>query len=211
MIGVIDYDMGNLGSVLNVFRSLGLPVRMLEGPADATECRLLVLPGVGAFGDGVRHLRRRGWEPALREWIAGNRPLLGICLGLQMLFESSEESPGERGLALLEGDVRRFRVSSPLKVPHMGWNRVWAEPSAAAWFEGIPAGAHMYFVHSYYACPVDTSVVAARTDYGDSFCSAVQHGALVAVQFHPEKSQAYGRRLLQNVATMAGVMPVEKR
>lgn len=211
MIGIIDYDMGNLGSVLNAFRSLELPVRMLESPAEAPDCRLLVLPGVGAFGDGIRHLRRRGWEPVLRDWIAADRPFLGICLGLQLLFAASEESPGEQGLAVLEGDVRRFRVPPPLKVPHMGWNRVHAAPPAAELFEGIPEGAHMYFVHSYYACPKDDSVIAARTDYGGRFCSAVRRGALVAVQFHPEKSQAHGLRLLRNIAAMAGLIPAEAR
>ncbi len=211
MIGVIDYDMGNLGSVLNAFRALGLPARMLDSPAEASDCRLLVLPGVGAFGDGIRHLRRRGWEPALREWIAADRPFLGICLGLQLLFATSEESPSEPGLSVLEGEVRRFRVPPPLKVPHMGWNRVHAEPPGADVFEGIPAGAHMYFVHSYHACPQEESVVAARTEYGGHFCSAVRRGALVAVQFHPEKSQAHGLRFLRNVAAMAGLEPVEAR
>ncbi|MCX7818725.1 MAG: imidazole glycerol phosphate synthase subunit HisH [Kiritimatiellae bacterium] len=205
MIGVIDYDMGNLGSVLNACRALGLSAQVLDGPEGAAACRALVLPGVGAFGDGLRQLRERGWEPVLREWIAADRPFLGICLGLQVLFESSEESPGVPGLGVLAGEVRRFRLPPELKVPHMGWNRVRVEAPGAELFEGIPDGAHMYFVHSYYACPLDATVVAARTDYGVTFCSAVRRGALFAVQFHPEKSQAHGLRLLRNFAAAAGV------
>ncbi len=211
MIGVIDYEMGNLGSVLNAFRVLGLPARMLETPAEAEACTLLVLPGVGAFGDGIRCLRRAGWEPVLRTWIENDRPFLGICLGLQLLFESSEESPGERGLAVLRGRVRRFCLPASFKVPHMGWNRVYAEPCATELFEGIPQGAHMYFVHSYYACPEEESVVAARTDYGGPVCCAVRRSTLFAVQFHPEKSQAHGLRLLRNIAATAGGRLAEAR
>lgn len=197
MIGIIDYEMGNLGSVLNAFRSLGLPARMLESPAEAPDCRLLVLPGVGAFGDGIRHLRRRGWEPVLRDWIAADRPFLGICLGLQLLFATSEESPDARGLAVLEGDVRRFRVPPPLKVPHMGWNAVRQERPHPLW-QGIADGTRFYFVHSYYVEPALPELVAASTHYGIVFSSACARANIFAVQFHPEKSAAAGLKLLEN-------------
>ncbi len=204
MIGIIDYGMGNLGSVRNACRFLGIPAEILASPARARDCRALILPGVGAFGDGIAHLRERGWAGTLEAWVADGRPLLGICLGLQLLFEESEESPGARGLGWIQGRVRRFPAAPGLKVPHMGWNRVHQTRPDPVW-EGAPDGSHFYFVHSYFAEPADPSVVAGRTNYGVEFCSVVRWRSVFAVQFHPEKSQRVGLRLLGNFARQGGM------
>ncbi len=208
MIGIPDVGLGNLGSVLNACRFLGLPARLLAGPAEVETCRALILPGVGAFGDGMARLRERGYVDVLRDWAAKDRPFLGICLGLQLLFEHSEESPGVEGLGILPGAVRRFPEGGvERKVPQMGWNRVAWLASAAPVSGGIADGAYFYFVHSYYVEPADAALCAAKTSYGLDYASAVRRGKLFATQFHPEKSQEPGLALLGNFGRWIGLAP----
>jgi len=192
MVTIVDYGSGNLRSVQKAFERLGAEARITDDPNVVAEADRLVLPGVGAFGDAMRELRTRGLVEPIRAHLAADRPFFGICMGLQLLFETGWEGGRHEGLAALEGEVVRFDLAAGLKVPHMGWNTVaWhgARPAAAAadWF---------YFVHSYHARPRDAAVVAAVTDYGGPFCSAVSRGRLFATQFHPEKSQQAGLRLL---------------
>lgn len=198
MIGVIDYGMGNLGSVANALAFLGAPARVLERPEEMSACQALILPGVGAFGDCMANLRQRGYVEPLREWIAADRPLLGLCLGLQVLCESSEESPGVDGFGVVPSPVVKFVPSPKLKVPQIGWNRVRPAPGRKCpLFKGIPDGSYFYFVHSYYL-PGAAGWDAGLTVHGVEYASAVWRGRVAAVQFHPEKSQQAGLRMLQN-------------
>lgn len=206
-IGVVDYGMGNLRSVSKALESEGFPVIVSGSPRELSRCRGIVLPGVGAFRDCMGNLRRQGLLPVLSEILAEGRPFLGICLGLQVLFTESEEFGRHAGLGVFPGKVVRFPrgVSGPptpwgrtfLKVPHMGWNRVSIVQDHPV-LRGIPDGTYFYFVHSYYVSPEDPSVVACRTPYGIEFTAGVGRGNLLAVQFHPEKSQAAGLALLSN-------------
>ncbi len=200
MIGIIDYGMGNLGSVFNACRFLDLPARVLHHTDEAAGCAALILPGVGAFGDCLEQLRARGWEPVCRDWVRADRPFLGICVGLQALFEGSEESPDVPGLGLLRGCVRRFAGGPGLKIPQMGWNRVRQTQSQCPLFDGIADGAFFYFVHSYFAAPTDAATACGVTEYGPAYASAVRMGRCYAVQFHPEKSHEDGLRVLRNFA-----------
>jgi len=202
-LGVLDYGAGNLRSVLNAFSTIGHPAKLVAGPADFEGIDTLVFPGQGAFGDSVRILKQNQlWEP-LKGWLAEDRPYIGICLGYQLLFASSEESPGVEGLGVAPGRVRKFSADSGLKVPHMGWNQAQWTPRAAALSEGLSAPCHVYFVHSYYPDVEDENLVACSTEYGTSFASGIIKPNLVAVQFHPEKSQETGLKLLKNaVASM---------
>lgn len=195
MIAIVDYGSGNLRSVQKSFERLGVEARITSDPNAVSEAGRIVLPGVGAFGDAIRSLRDRGLVEPIRAHIAADRPFLGICMGLQLLFETGWEGGRHEGLGVLAGDVARFEVPGGTKVPHMGWNTVtWRNTSHPAAREG--GGEWFYFVHSYVARPTDESVVAAVTDYAGSFCSAVCRGRLFATQFHPEKSQTAGLRLL---------------
>jgi imidazole glycerol-phosphate synthase subunit HisH len=198
MIGVIDYGMGNLGSVANALAFLEAPSRVLHGPGEMAECRALILPGVGAFGDGMANLRRSGYVEPLRDWMAADRPLLGICLGLQMLCASSEESPGVEGLGAIPEPVVKFASGPDVKVPQIGWNRMVRAPGVdCPLFRNIPDGAYFYFVHSFYL-PGAAGWDAGRTVHGVDYTCAVWRGRTAAVQFHPEKSQQAGLRLLRN-------------
>ena len=203
-IGIIDYGLGNLGSVANALARLEVPSRFVKEPSELAGCSALILPGVGAFGDCMKNLAAHGFVVPLRDWILSGRPLLGICLGLQIFCESSEESPGAAGLGLLPVHCRVFEPAPPLKVPLIGWNPV-AYPTTPPHplFDGIPAGTHFYFVHSYYLPhPADVSVLApyaiATASHTVPYTAAIALHRAAAVQFHPEKSQAAGLRLLQN-------------
>jgi imidazole glycerol phosphate synthase glutamine amidotransferase subunit len=198
-LGVLDYGAGNLRSVLNAFAAIGHTAKLVACPDDFAEIDVLVFPGQGAFGDSVRILTERQlWQP-LQAWLAAGRPYLGICLGYQLLFDSSEESPGVQGLGIVPGMVRKFSAtSSGLKIPHMGWNEAHWTPQAQCLLEGLANPCHVYFVHSYYPDVSDPALAACTTQYGVQFTSGIIRRNLVAVQFHPEKSQATGLKLLRN-------------
>jgi imidazole glycerol-phosphate synthase subunit HisH len=190
--------MGNLGSVSNACRFLNLPARIITGPEEMKTCAALILPGVGAFGDCMKHLSEHGFVEPIKAWIKADRPFLGICLGLQVLFETGEESPGTPGLGVFRGSVRKFQLPPELKVPQIGWNRVYQKQPGCPLFNGIADGTHFYFVHSYYVETQDASLMAGETGYGLNYTSAICRGNLMAVQFHPEKSQEAGLTLLRN-------------
>lgn len=203
-LGVLDYGAGNLRSVLNAFAAIDHQARLIAGPADFEGIDTLVFPGQGAFGDSVRILKQNDlWSP-LKQWLADERPYVGICLGYQLLFESSEESPGVEGLGVAPGRVRKFNASHGLKIPHMGWNQAQWEGRAAGLTPGLSEPSYVYFVHSYYPEVDDASLVACRTTYGAEFASGIIKPNLVAVQFHPEKSQNTGLTLLRNSLAMLG-------
>ncbi len=205
MIAIIDYGMGNLRSVSKAFQSQGFAVNVTRDPEDIRSASGLVLPGQGAFGDCVRNLEENGIFHTIREFIQSGKPYLGICLGLQVLFEGSEESPGSAGLGLLKGRVVRFPSfeKERLKVPHMGWNRIEMKKRPAV-LEGIPDGSWFYFVHSYFPVPEDEGVIALTCKYGLEFTAAVAVDNVFACQFHPEKSSAHGLRLLRNFGLFCG-------
>jgi glutamine amidotransferase len=195
MVTIVDYGSGNLRSVQKAFEHLGAAAVVTDDPGVVAAAERLVLPGVGAFGDAMRELRRRGLMEPIIAHLRADRPFFGICMGLQLLFETGWEGGRHEGLGVLAGDVARFDLPSGFKVPHMGWNTVaWRSGGRPA---GVADGEHFYFVHSYRARPRDESVIAAETDYGGPFCAAVATGRLFATQFHPEKSQAAGLRLLR--------------
>ena len=201
MISIIDYGMGNLRSVQKAFEKLGTPAQIVTRPDQVRAAAKLVLPGVGAFRDAIHELERLELVEPIREYIRADQPFLGICLGLQLLFDVSYEDGEWPGLGVLPGEVVRFPVQAGLKVPHMGWNTLQTVGSPRL-LAGLPADASVYFVHSYYVVPRDESVIAARTDYGVPFTSIVSRGNLFATQFHPEKSQKVGLKLLGNFAAM---------
>ncbi len=195
-IALIDYGMGNLMSVSKALESVGGTVRLVRTPADAQGAGAVVLPGVGAFGDGMAQLQASGMVPFLKEKTAAGMPLLGICLGMQMLLDSSEESPGVPGLSLIPGKVLRFPERG-LKIPQIGWNSIVPD-AQNPFFNGIAPDTFFYFVHSYYVKPDQPSDTAAVCNYMIDFAAAVRRGNIFAVQFHPEKSQEAGLRLLRN-------------
>jgi glutamine amidotransferase len=207
VIAVVDYGRGNLGSVENAFVRVGMPAVVTQDPRVVDDARAVVLPGDGAFHDAMASLDALGLLPALRRALDGTRPFLGICLGYQLLFSSSEEFGEGQGLDVIPGLVRRFPPGR--KVPHMGWNRVW-HAGRLRLFEGVADGAYVYFVHSYYPEPrtADGATTGAGPlrqawcDYGVRFAAAVELGRIHATQFHPEKSQGAGLRLLENFAAL---------
>ena len=201
MIAIVDYRMGNLRSVQKAFEKVGHAARVVSEPEAIEEAEKIVLPGVGAFADAIAELRRRELVEPLREAISAGKPFLGICLGLQLLFDVSYEDGRHEGLGVLRGEVKRFELPEGFKVPHMGWNQARIKQPSPL-LEGIADGAHFYFVHSYYPIPADPSVTALEADYGGPFCAAVWRDNLFATQFHPEKSQADGLRLLSNFAKL---------
>jgi imidazole glycerol-phosphate synthase subunit HisH len=201
MIAIVDYEMGNLRSVQKGFERVGHSATITSDAAVLANATKIVLPGVGAFRDAIAALRERKLVGPIRDAVAAGKPFLGICLGLQLLFDTSFEDGAHQGLGLIPGDVVRFRLPNGYKVPHMGWNQLRFRRRAPV-FEGIEDGAHFYFVHSYYVAPRDTSIVSAETDYPTPFCSSIWRDNLYAVQFHPEKSQSAGLRLLKNFAEL---------
>lgn len=197
-VTLIDYGAGNLRSVANAMRAIGVEPEIAASPDALEGTTHLVLPGVGSFGDCMAELEKRNLLEPIREWVMAGKPYLGICLGYQILFESSEESPGVKGLGLLPGVVRRFVDVPALKVPHMGWNSVVPVKPDGRW-QGLGAEPYFYYVHSYFPVPADESVVAARTSYGaDHFAAAIELPNVLACQFHPEKSQEAGLKLIRN-------------
>ncbi len=200
-IAIIDYQMGNLRSVQKAFEKVGFTATISNRPEEIAAADKVVLPGVGAFGDAIAELRRRELVEPIRQAIAAGKPFLGICLGLQLLFDLGYEGGEFAGLGVLPGKVVRFNLPAEYKVPHMGWNQARIVRPAPI-LKDIPAGAHFYFVHSYYAVPADPGVTAIECDYGHPFCAMVWRDNLFATQFHPEKSQASGLKLLQNFAEL---------
>ena len=200
-IGVVDYGSGNLRSVCKALEAIGASVSLVTTAAQLDTLEAVVVPGVGAFGDCAQNLRKAGlWEP-LTEWLQAERPYLGICLGYQLLFESSEESPGHKGLGILPGRVVRF-AGSGLKIPHIGWNTLLGARGPI--YRTLPASPYFYFVHSYFPVPADDLLVSARCEYGGTFAASVSRGSLHATQFHPEKSQSAGLALLKNFLETLG-------
>lgn len=200
MIGILDYGMSNLGSVANACEALEIPSHIIDRPEEMDDCSALILPGQGAFGDCMHHIDAQGFSKPIVQWIREGRPYLGICIGLQILFESSEEAPGVPGLGVLEGKVVRFDLPHSFKIPQMGWNRVKPARAGCPLWDGLQDGAYFYFVHSFHVEAADPDVVAGHTEYGVEYTSAVYRGNLFAVQFHPEKSQRDGLRVLRNFA-----------
>jgi len=201
MITIVDYGMGNLRSVQKAFEKVGAPARISTSPEDILSAEKLVLPGVGAFRDAIAELRRLELVDPIRDYLAADRPFLGICLGLQLLFDVSYEDGEHRGLAVVPGKVVRFDSAPGFKVPHMGWNTLNAtRPNPI--LDGVGEQPSVYFVHSYHVVPNDDIFIAAYTDYPTPFVSMISRGRMFATQFHPEKSQAVGLRLLKNFAAL---------
>ena len=209
MIGIVNYGMGNLRSVQKALQRVGAQAELIDTPEQIASAQRLILPGVGAFADGMSHLRDCGMVEPLIRYAASGKPMMGICLGMQLLFESSAEdapSPDQpvAGLGILPGNCVRFSEDQGpgnprLKVPHMGWNEIAFGPGTPL-FDGLKTGDHVYFVHGYYCVPEDKNDIAATTGYGGTYCSAVHRGNVWATQFHPEKSQRVGLRILENFA-----------
>lgn len=198
VISIVDYGMGNLHSVQKAVQSLGLQTELISTADQVEAAERLILPGVGAFGDAMSGLAERGLVTPLRDFARSGRPLFGICLGMQILFERSEEDPGAEGLGILEGSVLRFNLPG-MKVPHMGWNSLTLR-NGSSWFEGLGDEPYVYFVHSYYVAPTKPEAVAAEAAYGRPFTAAVALGNVGGTQFHPEKSQKVGLQILDNFA-----------
>ncbi len=196
MIALIDYGIGNLRSVEKALAAVGADVRLTEDPDQILAADKVVLPGVGAFGDGMAGLRARDLTEVLATIVARETPLLGICVGMQLLFEASDELGEHTGLGFLPGRVRRFR-NSGLKIPQTGWNQLLAKRDSPL-LRGLPLGSYAYFNHSYYCDPAEKTDVLANTEYGFPYASVVGRGCLYGVQFHPEKSQMVGLAMLQN-------------
>lgn len=200
MIAIIDYDAGNIKSVENALLSLGIDNTVTSDPEVIRAADRVILPGVGAFGDAMRKLEERNLVDVIRE-VSQEKPFLGICLGLQLMFDSSEEAPGVKGLSLLPGRIVRIPEGGGRKIPHIGWNDLHF-PKTTRLFRDIPEESYVYFVHSYYLQADDVTDVAATTEYGVTIHAAVEHGSLCACQFHPEKSGDVGMQILTNFASM---------
>jgi imidazole glycerol-phosphate synthase subunit HisH len=200
-IAILDYGMGNLRSVQKGFEKVGHQAVVTSDPAQVAAAAKVVLPGVGAFEDAIAELRRRDLVKPVLAAIDSGKPFLGICLGLQLLFETSYENGQHQGLGVLRGEVVRFDLPKGYTVPHMGWNQL-AIRRAAPLLAGIAEATYVYFVHSYYVAPQDADVIATETDYGGKFCSAIWRDNVFATQFHPEKSQSDGLRILKNFAEL---------
>ncbi len=197
MIAIIDYDAGNIRSVEKAVQYLGEPAKVTRDPQEIRSADKVILPGVGAFGDAMGRLDQYGLTPVIREVTREGTPFLGICLGLQLLFEKSEESPGVEGLGILPGEILRIPEAADLKIPHMGWNSLDFTGSGRL-FQGISGHPYVYFVHSYYLQASDPDIVTATTDYGTKIHASVEQGNVFACQFHPEKSGEIGLTMLEN-------------
>ena len=198
MIGVIDYGAGNLRSVCNSLKKLSVDCHVVKAPSDLNKIETMIFPGVGSFGDSSDQLKKQSLFEPIREWIINDRPFLGICIGFQMLFDSSEESPGSEGLGIIPGKVIKFSEQKKLKVPHMGWNEVQIKNLNDPVWQKIDDLTHFYFVHSYFPKPDNPEVSSSTTGYGVDFTSSIRFGNIFGTQFHPEKSQKSGLRLIEN-------------
>lgn len=201
MIAVIDYDAGNIRSVEHALAALGLPAVLTRDPDVIRKADKVILPGVGAFGDAMEKLNSYGLTGVIKEVVSAGKPFLGICLGMQLLFDSSEESPGAEGLSLLPGRILRIPEGEGLKIPHIGWNDI-TFPKESRLFEGIPEGSYVYFVHSYYLKADRFEDVAAETHYGVTIHAAAERGNVFGCQFHPEKSGDVGLAILRNFGNL---------
>lgn len=197
MIAIIDYDAGNIRNVENALHALSEETVVTREPETILRAERCILPGVGAFGDAMEKLHRYGLVPVIRQYAESGKPFLGICLGLQLLFASSEESAGVAGLGILPGVIRRIPEAPGLKIPHIGWNDIRLRQGSRL-FAGIADGSYVYFVHSYYLQAGDADIVAATAEYGTTIHAAVEKGNVFACQFHPEKSGDVGMQILQN-------------
>lgn len=202
MITIIDYGAGNLRSVINAINRLGYKAEVTNLPEEILKSKAVIFPGVGAAGDTMAGLQKLNLAATIKRLVSENRPLFGICIGLQVLFTGTEEGGWNECLNIIPGKVRRLPVG--LKIPHMGWNQV-KQKLPHPLFQDIPDGSNFYFVHSYYGDPEDKSLIAAETSYGIPFCSVVAKGNLVAAQFHPEKSGELGLKVFENFIKFAGV------
>jgi len=204
MIALIDYDSGNLRSAQRALLKVGADVKVVRRPEEIKDAAGVVLPGVGAFDDCVNALQKQELLEAARDYIKGGRPFLGICVGYQALFEKSEEfNSCAAGMGIFEGKVVRFPQQNGLKVPQIGWNQLNILKADCPLYRGIKPGSYVYFVHSYFPQPKDPSIIATETDYGTAFASSVWRDNVFATQFHPEKSQETGLRLLKNFVELA--------
>lgn len=197
MIAIIDYDAGNIRSVEKALVSLGQEVKITGDPEEILRADKVILPGVGAFGDAMANLNRCNLVPVIHEVVKKGTPFLGICLGLQLLFERSDETPGVEGLGILKGEILRIPSAEGLKIPHMGWNSLHFENNGRL-FKGLPEQSYVYFVHSYYLKAEEEEIVKASTEYGTHIHASVEKGNVFACQFHPEKSGDVGLQILKN-------------
>ena len=197
-LGMIDYGRGNLRSVINACKALGHDPTLVTKPEELEQSTHLIFPGQGSFGDCMESLNRLRLDKPLQEWITAGKPYFGICVGFQLLFDASEESPGTAGLGIVSGTVNRF-TSKNIQIPHMGWNATLHTKENSAYWTDFNSAPYFYFVHSYYPDGVDPKIVSATCNYGEeTFCAAIEQGSLFATQFHPEKSQHAGLKLLEN-------------
>ena len=202
MIAIIDYGAGNLRSVYKALRHIGADCEITNDKARIMNADAAILPGQGAFGDCMTSITKSGIMSTVKDFIKSGKPFLGICVGLQLLFESSEESEGVEGLSVFEGKIRRIPNGEGLKIPHMGWNSLEIKDGSPL-FKGVKSGSYVYFVHSYYLDSPDKSIVSARTEYGVTIDAAVESGNVFATQFHPEKSGDVGMKILENFVEMS--------
>lgn len=202
MIAILDYGMGNIHSVQKAIESLGAKTQVTNKPSDIEGADKVVLPGVGAFCDAMAELKKQKLDSALKKHIKNKKVFLGICLGMQILFEASQEADKIKGLGILKGQVKRFENKNNIKIPHMGWNQLKKVTSGCPLLKDVPDNSYVYFCHSYYPDPKDGSVIAATTDYGIDFASVICRENVYGIQFHPEKSQETGLQILKNFITL---------